>query len=92
MSYINYTKKIALVDKFIGVDAVSLDVKNIHDNQPTHILEGYSVTDKADGESMLFSVGTYKDLITFSNDAPLFKEKIVVVDTFGIARLLSTPI
>ena len=45
-----------------------------------------------DGESMLFSVGTYKDLITFSNDAPLFKEKIVVVDTFGIARLLSTPI
>ena len=45
-----------------------------------------------DGESILFSVGTYRDLITFSNDAPLFKEKIVVVDTFGIARLLSTPI
>ena len=45
-----------------------------------------------DGESMLFSVGTYRDLITFSNDAPLFKEKIVIVDTFAIARLLSTPI
>lgn len=45
-----------------------------------------------DGESILFSVGTYRDLITFSNDAPLFKEKIVIVDTFAIARLLSTPI
>ena len=45
-----------------------------------------------DGESMLFSVGTYRDLITFSNNTPLFKEKIVVVDTFGISRLLSTPI
>jgi len=45
-----------------------------------------------DGESMLFSVGTYRDVITFSNNTPLFKEKIVVVDTFGIARLLSTPI
>ncbi|MBT3172476.1 MAG: anthranilate 1,2-dioxygenase, partial [Rhodospirillaceae bacterium] len=38
------------------------------------------------------SVGTYRDLITFADGKPLFKEKIAVADTFGIPRLLSTPI
>ncbi|MDA0230399.1 MAG: aromatic-ring-hydroxylating dioxygenase subunit beta [Proteobacteria bacterium] len=45
-----------------------------------------------DGVSELFSVGTYRDLITFADGKPLFKEKIAVADTFGIPRLLSTPI
>ena len=45
-----------------------------------------------DGISELFSVGTYRDLITFAGGKPLFQEKIAVVDTFGIPRLLSTPI
>ncbi len=45
-----------------------------------------------DGESELFSVGTYRDLITFVDGKPLFKEKIATADTFGIPRLLSTPI
>ncbi|MFP6777759.1 MAG: aromatic-ring-hydroxylating dioxygenase subunit beta, partial [Alphaproteobacteria bacterium] len=45
-----------------------------------------------DGVSELFSVGTYRDFITFADGKPLFQEKIVVADTFGIPRLLSTPI
>ncbi|MBT3629496.1 MAG: aromatic-ring-hydroxylating dioxygenase subunit beta [Rhodospirillaceae bacterium] len=45
-----------------------------------------------EGVSELFSVGTYRDLITFTDGKPLFKEKIAIADTFGIPRLLSTPI
>ena len=45
-----------------------------------------------DGVSELFNVGTYRDLIIFDGAKPLFKEKIAVADTFGIPRLLSTPI
>jgi len=45
-----------------------------------------------DGVSELFSVGTYRDLIVFENGTPMFREKVAVVDTFGIPRLLSTPI
>ena len=45
-----------------------------------------------DGVSELFSVGTYRDLIIFAGDQPMFREKIAVADTFGIPRLLSTPI
>ena len=45
-----------------------------------------------DGVSELFSVGTYRDLITFAAGKPQFKEKTAVADTFGIPRLLSTPI
>ena len=45
-----------------------------------------------EGVSELFSVGTYRDLITFTDGKPLFKEQIAIADTFGIPRLLSTPI
>tara|TARA_B100000809_G_C14999676_1_gene481084 strand:- start:121 stop:594 length:474 start_codon:yes stop_codon:yes gene_type:complete len=45
-----------------------------------------------DGVSELFNVGTYRDLIVFADGKPLFKEKIAIADTFGIPRLLSTPI
>jgi len=45
-----------------------------------------------DGVSELFSVGTYRDLVVFDGGMPMFREKIAVVDTFGIPRLLSTPI
>ncbi len=45
-----------------------------------------------DGVSELFSVGTYRDLVVFDSGMPMFREKIAVVDTFGIPRLLSTPI
>jgi anthranilate 1,2-dioxygenase small subunit len=45
-----------------------------------------------DGETELFSVGTYRDRIAFAAGRPLFKEKLVIADTFGIRRLLSTPL
>ena len=45
-----------------------------------------------DGESELFSVGTYRDAILFVAGRPYFKEKVVVVDTFGVRRMLSTPL
>ena len=45
-----------------------------------------------DGETDLFAVGTYQDKIVFKDARPLFAEKIVVNDTFAVARMLSTPI
>lgn len=47
-----------------------------------------------EGESRLFSVGMYKDTIVFDDDdgSARFKDKIVVVDTFAVPTLLSTPI
>ena len=45
-----------------------------------------------DGETDLFAVGTYRDKVVFDNGHPLFAEKIVVNDTFAVARMLSTPI
>ena len=44
------------------------------------------------GESWLYSVGLYRDLIVFDREMPKFKEKVVIVDTFAIATALSTPI
>ncbi len=45
-----------------------------------------------DGETALFSVGTYRDQVVFVDGAPRFKEKLVIADTFAIPRMLSTPI
>jgi len=45
-----------------------------------------------EGESDLFGVGTYRDIIYVIDGEAKFKEKIAVMDTFGIDRLLSTPI
>ena len=45
-----------------------------------------------DGETELFGVGTYHDQVVFDDGRPLFKEKIVVNDTYAVARMLSTPI
>jgi anthranilate 1,2-dioxygenase small subunit len=45
-----------------------------------------------EGESRLFGVGTYEDRIVFKNGKPLFKERIVILDTFAVPNLLSTPI
>ncbi len=44
------------------------------------------------GETGLFSVGTYRDKVVFRGGKPRFSEKIVVADTFAVARMLSTPI
>ena len=45
-----------------------------------------------EGESRLFSVGTYDDKVIFQGDRPKFKEKVVIVDTFAIPSMLSTPL
>ena len=45
-----------------------------------------------DGVTELFGVGTYRDRIVFVESRPYFKEKIVIADTFGIPRMLSTPL
>ena len=45
-----------------------------------------------EGETRLFSVGYYDDKVVFEDDQPKFKEKVVVVDTFAVPTLLSTPI
>jgi anthranilate 1,2-dioxygenase small subunit len=45
-----------------------------------------------DGESRLFSVGSYLDRIRLAGGVARFREKIVVVDTFAIPSLLATPL
>ena len=57
------------------------------------VLSNYTVYQtNLDGESRLFSVGYYDDLIVYENGSPKFKEKIVVVDTYSIPTLLATPL
>jgi anthranilate 1,2-dioxygenase small subunit len=45
-----------------------------------------------EGESKLFSVGRYDDLIRIVGGKPQFRERTVIVDTFAIPNLLATPI
>jgi anthranilate 1,2-dioxygenase small subunit len=45
-----------------------------------------------EGESRLFSVGRYEDLIHIETGRPSFRERTVVVDTYAIPNLLATPI
>lgn len=45
-----------------------------------------------EGESRLFSVGTYEDIIDVSSNRPCFRERTVIVDSYAIPNLLATPI
>ena len=45
-----------------------------------------------EGESKLFSVGRYDDLIVVIDGSPRLRERTVIVDTFAIPNLLATPI
>jgi anthranilate 1,2-dioxygenase small subunit len=45
-----------------------------------------------EGQTRLFSVGQYLDIVTFEDGAPRFREKIAIVDTFNIPNLLAIPI
>ena len=45
-----------------------------------------------EGATWIFSVGVYRDKIVFDGGTPKFKEKIVIVDTASIPKLLSTPL
>lgn len=44
------------------------------------------------GRSTIFSVGEYRDKITFEDGVPFFVEKIVIPDTFTVNTLLATPL
>jgi anthranilate 1,2-dioxygenase small subunit len=45
-----------------------------------------------EGQTRLFSVGQYRDVVDISGDTPRFREKIAVVDTFNIPNLLAIPL
>ena len=45
-----------------------------------------------DGDSRLFSVGSYVDLLRLTGGVARFTEKLVIVDTFSIPSLLATPL
>jgi len=45
-----------------------------------------------DGNSRLFSVGSYVDRLRLTGGVPRFTEKLVIVDTFSIPSLLATPL
>jgi anthranilate 1,2-dioxygenase small subunit len=45
-----------------------------------------------EGQTKLFSVGQYLDVITFSGGEPRFREKIAICDTFNIPNLLAIPL
>ena len=45
-----------------------------------------------EGQTKLFSVGRYLDVITFSEGEPLFREKLAICDTFSIPNLLAIPL
>ena len=45
-----------------------------------------------EGETRIYSTGKYEDEIVFEADAPRFRRKIVVADTFAIDNLLAVPL
>jgi anthranilate 1,2-dioxygenase small subunit len=45
-----------------------------------------------EGQTKLFSVGQYLDVITFGEGEPLFREKTAICDTFNIPNLLAIPL
>ena len=53
----------------------------------------YSVfqTDQ-EGNSVVYSVGRYRDKVVFPNGEPRFKEKTVVLDSFNVPNLLAVPL
>lgn len=55
-NYINGIRSFKTTNKFISPNPVSLSMKNIDPQNPNNIFNGYSVTDKADGESRLLFV------------------------------------
>jgi 3-phenylpropionate/cinnamic acid dioxygenase small subunit len=44
------------------------------------------------GVSKAFATGVYLDLVDLSGEGPRFRERTVVLDTYGVAELLATPI
>lgn len=45
-----------------------------------------------EGESRLFATGLYRDRIAIEGDTPKFRDKLILLDTFAVPSLLSTPL
>ena len=45
-----------------------------------------------EGQTRLFSVGQYRDIVDIGGEVPRFREKMAVVDTFNIPNLLAIPL
>ncbi|HEY0296234.1 MAG TPA: aromatic-ring-hydroxylating dioxygenase subunit beta [Bordetella sp.] len=58
-----------------------------------NVVSGYAMyTTNAEGRSTLFSVGSYVDRVRVADGKARFIERTVIVDTFAISNMLSTPI
>lgn len=70
----------------VRVRAERGDIYEVHSN--------YALfqTDLIEGQTKLFVTGKYEDRVLLENGKPLFKSKLVVVDTYSIPNLLATPI
>ena len=45
-----------------------------------------------EGQTRLFSVGQYLDVVTFGEGGPRFRQKVAICDTFSIPNLLAIPL
>jgi 3-phenylpropionate/cinnamic acid dioxygenase small subunit len=58
-----------------------------------NVSSGYAMySTNVEGRSTLFSVGCYKDKVRVTDGTAKFIERLVIVDTFAIPNMLSTPI
>ena len=63
------------------------------DNELWGVVTGYAMySTDVQGRSTLFGVGSYRDKVRVVDGVAIFAERIVIVDTFAIPNMLSTPI
>jgi len=58
-----------------------------------HVRSNYSCYQtNQDGETSVYSVGQYRDLVVFEGEQPKFKEKLVILDSYNVPNLLAVPL
>jgi anthranilate 1,2-dioxygenase small subunit len=63
------------------------------DGERFSAVTGYAMyTTNPEGRSALFGVGSYRDILRIHDGRASFIERLVIVDTFAIPNMLSTPI
>jgi len=45
-----------------------------------------------EGQTRLFGIGQYRDIVVLTGPEPLFREKMAICDTFAIPNLLAIPL
>ncbi len=45
-----------------------------------------------EGETRLFATGIYRDRLEVGDSRPKFRDKLILLDTFAVPSLLSTPL